>query len=93
MDKLEILKRKLSDNFKQYEKTLLKQEPQNIYLMSYETAIKGEISNYIEFDILSPTIVDKLLKIDNPLEFLYQEYLNSDTANICNELTTLFESL
>lgn len=93
MDKLEILKEKIESNYNNYESNLLKQDSMAIYMASYETAIKAEISNYCHLGVLSEDIIDTLLKLDNPLEFLYQEYLNSDTANICNELTALFESL
>lgn len=93
MDKLNVLINKLADNYADYTANLLKQDKITILLASYETAIKGEMTNYCNFGILSSDMIDKLLSMDNPLEFLYQEYLKSDVANIINEFTILFQSL
>lgn len=91
MDKLTQL---LHKNFDEYKENLLKQNNEIIFEKSYETAIKSEIIDYCDFDnILSGDILNNLLEMNDPLEFLYQEYLNSDNANIVNELVSVFEEL
>lgn len=84
----------LGQNFDEYKKFLLSQNNKIIFDKSYETAIKKEIAGYCDFeDILSDDIIANLLIIDNPLDFLYEEYLRCDTATITNELNVVFKEL
>ena len=90
MDKLIEL---LHSNFEKYKENLLLEDNEFIFDKSYETAIKYEIVNFCEFDLLNEKILNELMDMNNPLEFLYQEYLESDNVNIVNELNILFENL
>lgn len=90
MDKLIKL---LHSNFEKYRENLLLTDNKTIFDKSYETAIKYEIANFCEFDLLNEKILNELMDMNNPLEFLYQEYLESDNVNIVNELNILFENL
>ena len=90
MDKLIKL---LHSNFEKYRENLLLTDNETIFNKSYETAIKYEIANFCEFDLLNEKILNELMDMNNPLEFLYQEYLESDNVNIVNELNILFENL
>lgn len=90
MDKLIEL---LHSNFEKYKENLLLNNNEIIFDKSYETAIKYEIANFCEFDLLNEKILNELMDMNNPLEFLYQEYLESDNVNIVNELNILFENL
>ena len=90
MDKLIKL---LHSNFEKYRENLLLTDNETIFDKSYETAIKYEIANFCEFDLLNEKILNELMDMNNPLEFLYQEYLESDNVNIVNELNILFENL
>lgn len=90
MDKLIKL---LHSNFEKYRENLLLTDNETIFDKSYETAIKYEIANFCEFDLLNEKILNELMDMNNPLDFLYQEYLESDNVNIVNELNILFENL
>ena len=90
MDKLIKL---LHSNFEKYRENLLLTDNKTIFDKSYETAIKYEIANFCEFDLLNEKILNELMDMNNPLDFLYQEYLESDNVNIVNELNILFENL
>lgn len=90
MDKLIEL---LHSNFEKYRENLLLADNETIFDKSYETAIKYEIANFGDFDLLNKKILNELMNMNNPLEFLYQEYLESDNVNIINELNILFENL
>ena len=90
MDKLIKL---LHSNFEKYRENLLLTDNKTIFDKSYETAIKYEIANFCEYDLLNEKILNELMDMNNPLEFLYQEYLESDNVNIVNELNILFENL
>ena len=91
MDRLAEL---LHKNFDEYKEALSRQSSNVIFEKSYETAIKSEITEYCDFDdILSVDALNSLLEMDNPLEFLYQKYLDSDNANIVNELVSVFKEL
>lgn len=56
--------------------------------------IEREIAEYYNFNnILQNDIIGKLLVMNNPLEFLYEEYLRCGVVNIINELNVAFEGL
>ena len=53
---------------------------------SYEYCIKKEITDYFECNVISDELEQFLLNRDDALEYLYQEYMSDDTANIQNEI-------
>ena len=53
---------------------------------SYEHCIKKEIIDYFECNVISDELEQFLLDRDDTLEYLYQEYMSDDTANIQNEI-------
>ena len=53
---------------------------------SYEYCIKKEITDYFECNVISDELEQFLLDRDDALEYLYQEYMSDDTANIQNEI-------
>lgn len=53
---------------------------------SYEYCIKKEIIDYFGCNIISDEFEQFLLNRPDTLEYLYQEYMNDDTANIQNEI-------
>ena len=86
---------KLNKEFDDYEAHLFTLEKSEIFDHSYETAIKAEMVCLIEenADKLSNKLINKLLECGNALEFLYDTYMNDDSSNIINELTTVIENL
>ena len=86
---------KLNKEFGDYEGEILELQSTEIFDRSYETAIKAEIVCLIEdnADKLSNKLINKLLKCGNALEFLYDTYMNDDSANIINELATVIGNL
>lgn len=86
---------KLHKEFDDYEGEILELQSTEIFDRSYETAIKTEIVCLIEenADKLSDKLINKLLECGNTLEFLYDKYMEDDTANIINELATVIENL
>ena len=86
---------KLNKEFDDYEAHLFTLEKSEIFDHSYETAIKAEIVCLIEenADKLSEKLTNRLLGCNNTLKFLYDAYMNDDSANIINELTTVIENL
>ena len=91
MDKLTEI---LLQNFDEYKEKLLQKDKDKIFSKSYETAIKTEIANYDDWSrVLSESTYDILIRMRHPLDFLYNEYLRSDSANIVNELILAFENL
>ena len=53
---------------------------------SQEYGIKKEIVDYFECNVISDEFEQFLLDRDDALEYLYQEYMSDDTANIQNEI-------
>ena len=53
---------------------------------SYEYCINKEIIDYFECNVISDELEQFLLDRDDALEYLYQEYMSDDTANIQNEI-------
>lgn len=93
MDKLDMLLKKVEHEYEEYKKVLLSSSPNTVFDMSYETAIKTEIKSLLaDGDILYNKDIDTLLSVDNTLDYLYQLYLDDDTANINCELKYLYES-
>lgn len=91
MDKLTEI---LLQNFDEYKEKLLQKDKDKIFSKSYEIALKTEITNYDDWNrVLSETIYDMLIRMRHLLDFLYNEYLRSDSANIVNELILVFENL
>ncbi len=86
---------KLNKEFDDYEAHLFTLEKSEIFDHSYETAIKAEMVCLIEenADKLSEKLTNRLLGCNNALKFLYDTYMNDDSANIINELTTVIENL
>ena len=86
---------KLHKEFDDYEGEILELQSTEIFNRSYETAIKVEIVYLIEgnADKLSDKLINKLLKCGNTLEFLYDTYMEDDSANVINELATVIENL
>lgn len=86
---------KLNKEFDDYEAYLFTLEKSEIFDHSYETAIKAEMVCLIEenADKLSEKLTNRLLGCNNALKFLYDTYMNDDSANIINELITVIENL
>ena len=86
---------KLNKEFDDYEAYLFTLEKSEIFDHSYETAIKAEMVCLIEenADKLSEKLTNRLLGCNNALKFLYDTYMNDDSANIINELTTVIDNL
>ena len=89
---------KLNKEFDEYEGEILELQSTEIFDKSYETAIKAEmvclIENWEEVSgKLSDELLNKLLSCDNTLEFLYDEYIKTDSANILNELIAVINKL
>ena len=86
---------KLNKEFDDYEAYLFTLEKSEIFDHSYETAIKAEMVCLIEenADKLSEKLTNRLLGCNNALKFLYDTYMNDDSVNIINELTTVIENL
>lgn len=86
---------KLNREFDDYEAHLFALEKSEIFDHSYETAIKAEMVCLIEenADKLSEKLTNRLLGCSNTLKFLYDTYMNDDSANIINELATVIDNL
>lgn len=86
---------KLNKEFDDYKGEILELQSTEIFDKSYETAIKAEIVCLIEesVDKLSDKLIHKLLECGNALEFLYDTYMEDDSANIVNELATVIDNL
>ena len=86
---------KLNKEFDNYEAYLFTFEKSEIFDHSYETAIKAEIICLIEenIDKLSDKLINRLLGCNNALKFLYDTYMDDDSANILNELATVIDNL
>ena len=88
----EKLYKKVENEFNEYIKKLKKLPLDKIINKSYETAIKEEFKSlcYHEFNILSDNDVKYLLKKEQPLQTLYDCWLDSN-ANINELLSTVIE--
>lgn len=78
---IEKLKAKVNAEWKEYEEALYKMDVDSIITMSYETIMKEQICCVLEYeteDVLEEQQVEKLLSIDNLLDFMYHEWLNFD---------------
>lgn len=86
---------KLNKEFDDYESEILELQKTEIFDKSYETAIKAELVCLIEenVDKLSDNLINKLLECNNALEFLYDTYIDDDSANILNELAIVIDNL
>ena len=86
---------KLNKEFDDYEAHLFTLEKSEIFDHSYETAIKTEMVCLIEenADKLSEKLTNRLLGCNNALKFLYDTYMNDDSANIINELAAVIDNL
>ena len=86
---------KLNKEFDDYEGEILELQSTEIFDRSYETAIKAEMVCLIEenADKLSEKLTNRLLGCNNTLKFLYDTYMEDDSANIINELVTVIENL
>ena len=86
---------KLNREFDDYEAHLFTLEKSEIFDHSYETAIKAEMVCLIEenADKLSEKLTNRLLRCNNALKFLYDTYMDDDSANIINELVTVIDNL
>ena len=86
---------KLNREFDDYEAHLFTLEKSEIFNHSYETAIKAEMVCLIEENVnkLSDKLINRLLGCNNALKFLYDTYMDEDTANILNELAMVIDNL
>ena len=86
---------KLNKEFDDYEGEILELQSTEIFDRSYETAIKAEMVCLIEenVDKLSDKLINRLLGCNSALKFLYDTYMDDDSANIINELATVIENL
>ena len=62
-------------------------------LYAYKYCIKKEIVDYLEWNTISDEFHDFLMSKSDALEFLYQEYMSSDIANIQNEIDHLISNV
>lgn len=92
MDKLDELELRIEDSWVTYRENILCSYIENVFEKSYETAIKYELKE-LSYEKLNEEQIDFLLKQDNILDFLYEEYLKNDSLNICNELNQLLEEI
>lgn len=60
---------------------------------SYEYCIKEEIINYFSENIISDDFEKFLLDKEDTLSYLYDEYMEDDTANIHNEIEEFVSNL
>lgn len=88
-DIMGILERELSD----YKEGLSLLSINEVIDKSYETTIKEEIVVYVQTHSLLEGFIHKLRLKESPLEYLYNEYMKSDSANIFNEITNMFATL
>ena len=85
---------KIEKEWLEYQSDILDMTKNEIFDKSYETAIKYELSELIgELSKLNSTQTEMLLEQENPLDYLYQRYIDDDALNICNELRIVFENL
>ena len=86
---------RLNKEFDDYESHILTLEKSEIFDHSYETAIKAEIICLIEdnIDKLSDKLINRLLGCNSALKFLYDAYIDDDSANILNEIETVIDNL
>lgn len=81
MMKAELIKRlvnKVDGELNAYKKLLLQMSAEKIMAHSYETVVKEEFCDILKYDTekyLSEEKIEKLLKIDNLLDYLYQDWL------------------
>lgn len=78
---IEKLKAKVNTEWKEYEDSLYRMDVDSIITMSYETVMKEQICCVLESeteDMLEEQQIEKLLSINNLLDFMYQEWLNFD---------------
>jgi len=76
----EELYNKLAKEYLEYEDKLKQLTIQEIIEKSYETAIKNEMTYYFdpESDYFNDDQIRILNKLDNPLNTLYQDWLDND---------------
>ena len=53
----------------------------------------GKLIKEENVDKLSDNLINKLLECNNALEFLYDTYIDDDSANILNELAIVIDNL
>lgn len=87
------LTERLVDELNEYKKKLLKLSAEEVLNKSYETALKDEIVCYISLNPIAKSILDKIEKEKCPLDYLYQKYMKSDSANLYCEIQNLFDEM
>ena len=94
---ISALRSKLRKELDKYRQELSIGGYEHIYSHSYKTVILLEIYQYVhDCDFLSvdqERLYSKLMEEPNALEYLYDEYLSTDVANICFEIERLFTYL
>ena len=72
------LYRKLEAEMKEYKQELLSMPPEEILTHAYEYTIREDILYELEYNDLSDKQAMALLKLDKPLEAIYQRYEHMD---------------
>ncbi len=80
MNKQDQLYSKLNKEFDQFIEKLEKLSPKEIISRSYEKVFKEDIVMCFEEGFVEEEDVEKLLEKENLLDFLYNEYLDSDVS-------------
>lgn len=72
--------------FEEYKEDLSKKDISLIILKSYETAIKKEFVQIISNIPLNDQVTEKLLSLEYPLDYIYNQYLDTESYDINYEL-------
>lgn len=88
--KFEEFEKTVDTEMANYKAELLAATKEEIIAKSYETAIKNEI--YAEIMREDEYNIDELEGIENPIDFLYREYLTSSNADIQYEIVSFLRT-
>lgn len=78
-EKLDI---KIQQEYDNFIEKLMELSPKEIIERSYEKIFKEEIISMIQGKELSKSEINALLKVDYPLDSLYQEWLKTDLSYV-----------
>lgn len=81
MDKQELnlcLYKRVLAEFEELREELLDSPPEDILFRSYEYVIKNNIQLYLEENDISAEQAAVLMKIENPLDCIYQDWMRTD---------------
>lgn len=94
---ISALAAKTQKELKAYRERLITADPEYIYENSYKTAILTETHRYIcAFDFLDMRqykLFLNLLEMPSALEYLYEEYIKTDVADVYYEIKRFFKYL